>query len=407
MHNKTSRMTALVLLALAVVMGITSCGGNAEPDPGVVAISLTKATADSKEGSQFVSVKASGNWSISIQTSDGAAWAEVNPSSGSGDKSNVVLSYSANSAEQSRSLTITLTAGKSNASATFTQEAKPEVVPEDDTKRYGADVTEIGWMELPKTSKDGRDFFTHSMTLGARKMRNYSYDWDYENLVSWWVAYPLNTSLRGSGGRSNAWGIDPNLPLSRQSNISMRGFNPSYTYARGHQLPSADRLPNESANAQTFYGTNMTPQMHTFNEGIWVNLESKMRQWGDACDTLYVVTGCVVAENSTKGEHGVVGGYALDNDNKKVAIPTAYYKAALRYQKNSTYGYSGYVGIAFYLEHEYKGAESISKSMAISIDELEEKIGLDLFVNLPAAIGEADALKVESQNPQNVGIWWK
>ena len=401
-------LVALISLALAV----SSCHKE-NPDEGPVSLNLTKTVVDCAAGSMFVNVQAGGSWMITLETSDGESWAQVTPSTGSGDKENVILEYSQNGASDPRSVTVTVSCGSRTASETLTQSGRP--VDEDsgseyDGTRYGADVTSCGWLELPATVSDGRDFFTLYMTVQGSKVRNYSYDWDYSNLVSWWVAYPLNKELMGSGGRSNAWGLDPNMPESAQSNISLRGFNPSMKFARGHQCPSADRLPNTAANAQTFYGTNMTPQMHAFNEGIWVNLENKVRNWATALtsktDTLYVVTGCIVGENSLEGEFGQVGGYALDNDNRKVAIPTHYYKAVLRYQKNSTYGYSGYTACAFCFTHWDHGEASISKDLAISVDELEELTGIDFFANLPKAIGTAEAAKVEAQNPANVGIWW-
>ena len=152
----------------------------------------------------------------------------------------------------------------------------------------------------------------------------------------------------------------------------------------------------------------MTPQIgHGFNQDIWAALEGKVRDWSRTCDTLYVVTGCVVKENSTvSGGEYAVGGYVYDNNGKKVAVPVAYYKAVLRYSKSSsTYGYSGYCGAAIYLEHKYYSESGIYQEDLISIDALEEKIGIDLFVNLPEAIGESQAAKVEAQDPSNVACW--
>ena len=284
----------------------------------------------------------------------------------------------------------------------------PVVTVPVDAGLYGLEVTDCGWMELPATVKDGREFFHLDMTVNGVKTRNFSYDWDFDNLVSHWVAYPLNKSLSGSGKYDYLWGLDPNLPLAYQSNISRKGYGDSRQYARGHQCPRADRQLTQETVAQTCYGTNMTPQLHDFNGGIWLNLENMVRNWGNALssnDTLYVVTGCKLADNPMGAGRGAVGGYTLDNDGKNVAIPVGYYKAVLRYQKNSTYGYQGYTACAFYLTHEANGG-AVTKSMAVSIDELERITGIDFFVNLPKAIGESDAEKVESQNPQNVGIWW-
>lgn len=399
---------AFLLVSCDQLEGILGpAGGSGTPEePVATSVEIYKGNAlvGPAAGSQFVLISASGDWTLSLETSDGGSWASITPSSGVGEKRNVILSYEQNRSGEARVATITLTCGEETATCTLTQKGTASTGVGGGNN--GVASTSCGWMELPATSdSDGLDFFVTMMNFGGGQFRNMSYYWDYTNFVSHWVAYPLNKSLRGSGGRSNAWGLDPNLPESKQSNITRKGFNPSSTYARGHQCPSADRLCNDSANMQTFYGTNMTPQMHVFNEGVWAGLESKVRSWADACDTLYVVTGCIVKPNSTQGSHGEVGGYALDNVGARVAIPTHYYKAVLRYQRGSTYGYGGYCGCAVLYEHS-SNAPSFSKSISISIDKLEEFTGEDFFVNLPAAIGEENASKVEAQDPRNVGIWW-
>jgi endonuclease G len=142
----------------------------------------------------------------------------------------------------------------------------------------------------------------------------------------------------------------------------------------------------------------MTPQIQdNFNGGIWAGLESQVRTWAKNSDTLYVVTGCVT-EGSTY--------YALDNNGKKVTVPTGYYKAVLRYSKSTTLGFSGYMACAVYLDHKEYSAGTVSSSYSMSIDDLEKKLGLDLFVNLPDAIGQANADKVEAQEPSTVSWWW-
>lgn len=393
---------------------MVSCGGT-DPEQGPVALSVTKTSADYKAGSMFIEVTADLDWTLTLETSDGTSWAQAEPSSGRGSKANVVLTYSENTSEEDRNLQIILQSGSKRASGTFTQKGKPasetpgpKPGPGDVAGLYGLEVTSCGWMELPATVRDGRDFFHIDMTLNGNRTRNYSYDWDYDNLVSLWVAYPLNKTLSGNGKFDYLWGLDPNLPLDCQSNISRKGYGDSQKYARGHQCPRADRQLTQETVAQTCYGTNMTPQLHDFNGGIWLNLENMVRNWGNtlsSSDTLYVVTGCTLAGEPKGAGRGQVGGYTLDNDGKEVAIPVGYYKAVLRYQKNSTYGTDGYSACAFYLTHEPNGG-SISRSMAISVDELEEITGIDFFVNLPKAIGEEKAAKIESENPQTVGIWW-
>ncbi len=258
-----------------------------------------------------------------------------------------------------------------------------------------------GWLELPAVP-EGTDAFTHSMIINSQKTRNYSYIWDYDNLVAPWVAYPLCKWNIGSGSRTNSWGLDPLLPQDSQPVLfKAYGEGNDGWYARGHQIPSADRL-TYSGNVQTFYGTNMTPQINNgFNGGIWANLENKVRSWANSSDTLYVVTGCVIDY-----KEGETVKYALDNVGKKVTVPTAYYKVVLRYLKNSTIGYSGYSACAVWFDHKVYGSNSVDSSYSMSVDDLEKKTGLDFFVNLPEKVGEEVAAKIEAEDPAKISWWW-
>ena len=78
------------------------------------------------------------------------------------------------------------------------------------------------WLELPALDRAGFLFGTHDMKGGAYAgagksgVRNYSFYWDPNGRVSFWVAYPLNRGLIGSGKRTDLWGKDPLLSSSSQ-----------------------------------------------------------------------------------------------------------------------------------------------------------------------------------------------
>ncbi|MBR5384999.1 MAG: DNA/RNA non-specific endonuclease [Bacteroidales bacterium] len=263
-----------------------------------------------------------------------------------------------------------------------------------------AEVKIPAWIELPATSAtDGYDFFTHSAQYEGKTVRSWSFYWDYTNFVAQWVAYPQTRNYqKGDAGRTEAWGLDPLLARNQQP-VIIKGFQAgSDTWkSRGHQIASADRQYSNQMNAQTYYGTNMTPQINdNFNGGVWAELEKGVRAWATGCDTAYVVTGCVTKGAST---------YVLDNDGKHITVPTGYYKAVVCYSKDETFGINGYMGAAFYFEHKEYPKYSI-KVHAMSIDDLEEQLGIDFFVNLPAAAGGACAAQVEAQDPTTVDWWW-
>mgnify|MGYP003096760237 FL=1 len=394
MHFTLKKYSASALLAALLLIFVSSCEDAGQDS--LLQVSVRTENVPASSGSQFVSVAASGDWTLSIAY-DGSQsdWASLSTESGSGSKSNVILNYSANDKDEPRSLTIVLKEGKRETSCSLTQTGKDGSTGGDGGTGSGGDnpggndtpVALPGWMELPEMNQaDGLRFVAHDMTLSGAKVRNYSMAWDKENLVAHWVAYPLNSGLIGKGGRTDEWGYDPKVPRDEQPRYDkgIRGYD------RGHQIPSADRL-EYNANVKTFYFTNMTPQLGSrFNQSIWADIEGRVRGIAKTSDTLYVVTGCVV-KGSTK--------VAYDNDGREVTVPTAYFKALLKYNKASTTGIGGYSAAAYYLEHKSYSSKNPDASMICSISELEAKTGINFFANLAGKVGEANALRIESEKP--------
>ena len=361
-----------------------------------IELSVKESEVSSAAGSQFISVICSGAWQLSLVSDEGeVSWARLSVTEGVDDKSNIVFSYDKNESERLRELRIVLTSGSKWTDCTFVQLASKEDVSTPPTPGTptlnGMDLTKKAWLELPALDDPNLNYYTHSFSMSGKSYRNYSFGWSQKDRVALWVAYPLcDVYTNGSAGRTNAWALDP--LLGNFSAAPFGGYGGSY--ARGHQLPSADRQCCYEANAQTFYGTNMTPQLNEHNEGIWSALEGRVRTWSDSADTLYVVTGVVVSPSSR---------IEKDSYGNNVTVPDAYFKAVLKYSKSSTLG--TWNAAAFYLEHRaYSGG--IQKSHSMSIDKLEEKTGIDFFANLPAKVGEATAANIEKQDPATSNVWW-
>lgn len=396
------RILAHIALLLSVLCGLAvSCSKPATEEPKVPSSLTASPTQFGPEaGSVFLSVGAGGAWTIRLTYADAAGdWASVSPSQGNGSKNSIIFSYGANDSTDPRSVTLTLEVENGiPATLVMTQGGKGGVVP-GPVSGYGTDVAGFRWLELPATQAgDGMEFFAHDMTGGKyvsedkSGVRNWSFYYDYGSYLARWVAYPLNRGLISTGTRTNAWGYDPLLPADLQQAITNGAYGTGHT--RGHQLPSADRL-SYSANVTTFYATNMTPQDYDFNTEIWADLESRVRGYATSSDTLYVVTGCVVNESS---------GTISDRAGHPVRVPSAYFKALLRYHPSATQGFSGYMACGYYLPHSSSIAWQDYKDYILSIDELEKKTGMTFFVNLPDKVGEENARKIKSQEPVS---WWK
>lgn len=387
-----------VFVAAVLALSGASC---TKPDSKVdLSLKVESETVSAKSSQIFVSVKCNSSWTIALtDDSDGSAvdWARLNAGSGSGDR-NLIMTVDANPDEsRSRKVRVTVSCNNISKSVAVEQAAAgkhdvndPDPGPEPEPDN-GPDLSKTGWMELPAMDNPDLGYYSHSFKMGGKSYRNYSFGWSQKDLVALWVAYPLSELYtNGNAGYTKAWAYDPHL--DELSAAPFGGYGGPYD--RGHQLPSADRQCCYDANAQTFYGTNMTPQSNAFNTGIWVNLEDKVRTIARTSDTTYVVTGCMVKEPK---------GYTTDSDGKKMTIPSAYFKALLKYKKSTTLGQ--WNAVAFYLGHdETLGAISMSHSM--SIDELEEITGIDFFANLPAKIGESQAAAIEAADPSQSAIWW-
>lgn len=374
---------------------VTSCQKPSDEEDDALEVSVRTPSVDSGKGQMFVNVKCSSSWTLSVADAEDDSdidWASLNVTSGKGNMSNVILSYQVNASEQSRKLKIILDNGRNWVFCTVTQAGSGQQPEPDPDPVPDIDLTKTGWLELPSMDDPELGYYSHSFEMRGKEYRNYSFGWSQDDLVALWVAYPLcSTYTNKTVDRTNAWAYDPLLG-AEYSSAPFGGYGGSY--ARGHQIPSADRLCSYEANAQTFYGTNMTPQLNQHNEGLWSSLEGMVRNVANTSDTTYVVTGCVV-KGSTK--------FTEDSDGKKMTVPVAYYKALLRYSKASTL--RTWSAAAFYTEHKDYGNYTPFKDIAMSVDQLEEILGIDLFVNLPAKVGEARAAELEAEDPTTNSVW--
>lgn len=411
------KITALVAAATLATGSLVSCGQPA-PEPAPIKVSVKTPKVSEDGGSQFVTVVATGAWTLAVEETGGGApeWARLRAPgsqntaftvSGTGSATDVVLVITPNDTDKERSLTLTLNGDGQTANCTVTQDAGHVYVPPVET--LTSDPV-LPWLELPAVNTPNTYFISHAMRVKGKQERNYAYCWDVDAMVARWVAYPLNTGLiDGTAGREDAWGLDPKVPASMQPRLDRLSYrnkeNTTWSgYDRGHQIAQADRMntsDNGAANVATYYGTNMTPQINKFNAGIWASLEGRVRNWSKDADTLYVVTGCLL-----EGEPQ----YTYDEVGHKIRIPSGYFKALLAYGGNSEtakakfkdYASDGYyTGIAFVFDHKDYGNAS-PMNYSVTIDELEKRTGFDFFVNLPARAGNDAATRIEAKK----GNWF-
>ena len=104
-------------------------------------------------------------------------------------------------------------------------------------------------------------------------------------------------------------------------------------FDRGHLVPSADQIETELQNSETFLLSNMSPQKPKFNQGIWKELETAVRQLNDQRKIFetYVISGPIfnfdvpIVPISSNLDTGVT-----------LPIPHAYFKSILTENNRGT-----------------------------------------------------------------------
>ncbi len=173
-----------------------------------------------------------------------------------------------------------------------------------------------------------------------------------------WVAYELTAGeVTGDVDRTDNFRSDGSILTGSASLSDYKGSG----YDRGHLAPAGDMKWSRSAMSQSFFLSNMSPQLPAFNRGIWRSLESAVRGWAESRGSIYVVTGPVFAS------------YGDEIGSNGVDIPTHYWKAL--------YDPSEGLMIGFMLPHA-RGDRPL-RGYATSVDAIESATGLDLFASLP------------------------
>lgn len=255
----------------------------------------------------------------------------------------------------------------------------------------GARTDHAAWYELPaRTTAD--ETITQTVYPASGSQRNYTMYYDKSTYTAYWVAYPLAKGHMGNG-RSDKWQRNPGLAESEQINVwsSSYGVNLGATtsdgydsskefYARGHQIPNADRNGSDELVVQTYYATNSTPQIQNkFNGGIWQQLESGVRNIAATTDTVYVVTGAIL---QTAGNHEAITWITPKSDSKRCPVPNYYYKALLKVRRDASNKVTSAITIGFWMEHREYSNDSYT-NYATSVAEIERLTGFDFFANLP------------------------
>ena len=268
----------------------------------------------------------------------------------------------------------------------------------------GYDNVSVTGYEIPHLN-DQNVYADHYVTMDGVQILNYALEWDNTKRHANWVAFTFDTTTSADNvKRTDAWSVDPKLPAEMQvqeSDHKNDGFD------KGHLCASEDRVYLKEANEQTFYYSNMSPQLNDFNGGFWGKLEARVQTWGRSTadgvyDKVYVTKGGTLNKLLKNFKGTTVNGGTPTTDANGftihgLACPEYYFMAVLS-QKDDVFH-----AIAFLVPHKEGMTRNPSsdelKEYVVSVDKLEEETGIDFFCNLP------DVLENEVEAAYNLNDW--
>ena len=172
----------------------------------------------------------------------------------------------------------------------------------------------------------------------------------YPVVVKYWLTkkmYSCKTKIK----RTNRFTPDPAIPDDTNLKNDYRGSG----YDRGHNMPAEDNTCTSVGMKQCFYYSNMAPQTHSLNAGIWKTLETYARKQAKKYDSVMVWCGSVSLTNNVIGRVSVpdycwkviyikkldvIEAYSFKNDVSpsepldfyKVSIDSIYHLSGFKYE---------------------------------------------------------------------------
>lgn len=208
-----------------------------------------------------------------------------------------------------------------------------------------------------------------------------SYAEDHEQ-AKWVMHMILPDIIDGKIARTNDFREDPKVSTGtaveadyflKSKDENGEWVYDGFGYDRGHLAPSADFRWSPTALSESYFYSNMSPQVADFNRGAWAELEDAIRAYiyRNPQQSLYVVTLPQLNDDLPVIQRGV----------NQVSIPQHFYKVVLNKERGE--------GIAFKMPN--RKIDAPLQSFSMTIDEAEQETGFDFFPLFEDAVKTAEA----------------
>jgi len=203
--------------------------------------------------------------------------------------------------------------------------------------------------------------------------KNYAIHYRFDTKTAEYVVeLPTIEKINGKSKRKDDFRPDTDIAKQHQSVLDDYAGE---AYDRGHLVPAGDNTQNDDVMSESFFLSNMVPQVPNHNRGIWKQLETAVRIWVNEGKDIYVITGTFYNK-----EHKEIG--------KRVGVPDYMWKVIIDAKSKK--------GIAFWFPNAPLPVEDLPKYI-VSIDEIEQKTGINFNPKMPEKLQKA--LESAKANP--------
>ncbi len=198
-----------------------------------------------------------------------------------------------------------------------------------------------------------------------------------------WVSYEIKAMIDPEKGpkRPSKWMTDKELhgegvcatDAAYNYSQEFRKTHPNW-YARGHmcmKLIAWRHGANADWNTHTLL--NACPQREHNNAGIWLDMEKKTIAWANEFGSVWVICGPVFTDQTPSSFIG-----EPEKGELMVAVPDAFFKVVVREGPTAEHPEV----LAFIYPQDTQRKDTDHGKYLVSVDEVEERTGLDLFTNL-------------------------
>ena len=253
------------------------------------------------------------------------------------------------------------------------------ILGSDELKSFIGLKTDQEKIERPFVNTDMGQLEIPSMPKGEQgqviQRTGYTLAYDKKTKTPQWVAWELTKEeTKGNHERTDKFLPDPNVEGAKVVTTDYTGSG----YDRGHMAPAGDMKWSKKAMEESFYMSNICPQIHHLNTGDWNELEANTRKWARRYGSVYVTCGPIY---NGRRRTQYIG-------KNRVKVPDAFFKVILIQSPKKT------CALGFFFENE-AGQRPLNEYL-VSVDYLEQTTGIDFFPALPDEL--ENVLEAETHN---------